>query len=74
MKTYVLCEQRKRLLQEKGHMLIKGDPGSGKTTISLLKAAAIVKAGQLKRSENTISKFRARNHFTCDGGCEAFDG
>jgi DNA helicase-2/ATP-dependent DNA helicase PcrA len=33
-----LCEKRKALLAEKGHILAVGGPGSGKTTIALLKA------------------------------------
>ncbi len=35
---FKLCEQRKRILDEDGHMLVVGGPGSGKTTIALLKA------------------------------------
>ncbi|MEI4235321.1 UvrD-helicase domain-containing protein [Roseovarius sp. D22-M7] len=35
---FTLCEQRKRILDEDGHMLVVGGPGSGKTTIALLKA------------------------------------
>ena len=35
---FSLCEQRKRILSEDGHMLVVGGPGSGKTTIALLKA------------------------------------
>lgn len=37
-KAFTLCEQRKRILAEDGHMLVVGGPGSGKTTIALLKA------------------------------------
>lgn len=33
-----LCEKRKALLAESGHILAVGGPGSGKTTIALLKA------------------------------------
>jgi len=33
-----LCEQRERILDDDGHMLVVGGPGSGKTTIALLKA------------------------------------
>ena len=36
--NFKLCEQRKRILNEDGHMLVVGGPGSGKTTIALLKA------------------------------------
>lgn len=35
---FTLCEQRKRILDDDGHMLVVGGPGSGKTTIALLKA------------------------------------
>ena len=35
---FTLCEQRRRILDGHGHMLIVGGPGSGKTTIALLKA------------------------------------
>lgn len=35
---FTLCEQRNRILDEDGHMLVVGGPGSGKTTIALLKA------------------------------------
>lgn len=35
---FSLCDQRKRILAEDGHMLVAGGPGSGKTTIALLKA------------------------------------
>jgi DNA helicase-2/ATP-dependent DNA helicase PcrA len=36
--AFTLCDQRKRILNEDGHMLVVGGPGSGKTTIALLKA------------------------------------
>lgn len=36
--AFTLCDQRKRILSNDGHMLVVGDPGSGKTTIALLKA------------------------------------
>lgn len=36
--TFSLCDQRKRILSADGHMLVVGGPGSGKTTIALLKA------------------------------------
>lgn len=35
---FTLCEQRNRILGKDGHMLVVGGPGSGKTTIALLKA------------------------------------
>ncbi len=36
--AFNLYDQRKRILNEDGHMLVVGGPGSGKTTIALLKA------------------------------------
>jgi DNA helicase II / ATP-dependent DNA helicase PcrA len=39
-----LCEQRKALLGAGGHLLVLGGPGSGKTTIALIKGATEVSA------------------------------
>ena len=33
-----ICEKRRTILEGRGHMLVVGGPGSGKTTIALLKA------------------------------------
>jgi ATP-dependent DNA helicase UvrD/PcrA len=33
-----LCEKRKAIIAQQGHLLVLGGPGSGKTTIALLKA------------------------------------
>jgi DNA helicase-2/ATP-dependent DNA helicase PcrA len=44
-----LCEKRKAIIAKEGHVLVMGGPGSGKTTIALLKAQhrfQIVKDGQ----------------------------
>jgi len=43
----VLCADRQRLLATKGHILVRGGAGSGKTTISLAKASADLAAGHL---------------------------
>ena len=40
-----LCDQRHKILEADGHMLIVGGPGAGKTTIALLKAHRIVLSG-----------------------------
>ena len=40
-----LCSQRRAILSGKGHMLVVGGPGSGKTTIALLKARRAVLEG-----------------------------
>ncbi len=39
---FELCEQRHAILKGAGHMLVLGGPGSGKTTIALLKARRVV--------------------------------
>lgn len=41
MSTITLCEKRKAILKQDGHVLVTGGPGSGKTTVALLKAATV---------------------------------
>ncbi|MBY6308310.1 UvrD-helicase domain-containing protein [Alcaligenes faecalis] len=41
----IICERRQKILDEAGHLLIVGGPGSGKTTIALQKASRIIAAG-----------------------------
>ncbi|GAB6906272.1 UvrD/REP helicase [Desulfosarcina cetonica] len=43
--AFDLTDKQKEVLGANGHMLVKGGPGSGKTTISILKAGKIVKEG-----------------------------
>lgn len=43
----VLCDQRRRLLETEGSILVRGGAGSGKTTIALAKACADLAAGRL---------------------------
>ncbi len=42
---FEICDQRRSILEGAGHMLILGGPGSGKTTIALLKARRAVLRG-----------------------------
>lgn len=43
--AFDLTDKQKEVLAANGHLLVKGGPGSGKTTISILKAGKIVKEG-----------------------------
>jgi len=41
--AFDLTDKQKDVLQAQGHVLVQGGPGSGKTTVAILKAGAIVK-------------------------------
>lgn len=43
--TLKICEKRQTILNAAGHTLVTGGPGSGKTTIAILKAFDRIKAG-----------------------------
>lgn len=45
MTELVICRDRQRVLDARGHALVTGGPGSGKTTIALRKAAERVELG-----------------------------
>lgn len=40
--AFTICEKRKSVIDEQGHVLVIGGPGSGKTTLALLKCKAIL--------------------------------
>ena len=48
-----LTQKQKQVLASDGHALVKGGPGSGKTTVSILKAGRIVK-DQLRRGQRVL--------------------
>ncbi|HHJ0461581.1 TPA: UvrD-helicase domain-containing protein [Legionella pneumophila] len=48
-----ICRDRQRLLDEKGHALVIGGPGSGKTTIALKKAIVRIEEG-LKTGQSIL--------------------
>lgn len=43
--TLKICEKRRRILETAGHTLVTGGPGSGKTTVALLKALHRIETG-----------------------------
>lgn len=50
---FEICEQRRAILDGSGHMLVVGGPGSGKTTIALLKARRAV-LGRLRPEQAVL--------------------
>lgn len=40
--AFTICEKRKSVIDEQGHTLVIGGPGSGKTTLALLKSRGIL--------------------------------
>jgi len=49
-----LDRQREDLMKAEGHLLIRGGPGSGKTTIALLKADEEARVGRLKDYQRVL--------------------
>ncbi|SDG10367.1 UvrD-helicase domain-containing protein [Mucilaginibacter gossypii] len=56
-----LCEKRKQLLVEDGHLMVKGGPGAGKTTISILKAQQLISDGKLLKGQKILFLSFARS-------------
>lgn len=49
-----LTPDRKELLETQGHILVLGGPGSGKTTIALIKADHEIRSARLKRGQHIL--------------------
>ena len=49
-----ICPQRKAILESACHLLVLGGPGSGKTTIALVKAAKEVSDGALAAGQKVL--------------------
>jgi DNA helicase-2/ATP-dependent DNA helicase PcrA len=49
-----LTPERQRLLDSQGHILVLGGPGSGKTTIALMKANADIERGRLDTGQKIL--------------------
>ena len=58
---FQISNDKQRVLDETGHMLIMGGPGSGKTTIALLKAKSIVESGILQNEQTVLFLSFARS-------------
>lgn len=50
---FELSEKKKQILAHDGHLLVHGGPGSGKTTISIIKADALV-SGPLRPTQKVL--------------------
>lgn len=51
---FTICDKREAILNHQGHLLIEGGPGSGKTTIALLKAKRIIDSRLLLRNQKIL--------------------
>lgn len=57
----IICEKRAELIEASGHLLVLGGPGSGKTTISLVKANTIINNGILENGQKILFLSFARS-------------
>lgn len=54
MSELIICEKRTLIVETAGHLLIEGGPGSGKTTIALLKARRLISDGGLMANQRIL--------------------
>lgn len=54
MKAIELCEKRTSIIHTEGHLLVEGGPGSGKTTIALLKAHQLINNSLLLNNQKIL--------------------
>ena len=54
MKMFELSESKKELLKTVGNILVLGGPGSGKSTIALLKAKNVIDKKELKNKQKVL--------------------
>jgi DNA helicase II / ATP-dependent DNA helicase PcrA len=54
MEPIVLCQKRESIVTANGHLLIEGGPGSGKTTVALLKAQRIIANSTLLANQKIL--------------------
>jgi DNA helicase II / ATP-dependent DNA helicase PcrA len=54
MEKLKLCDTRESIISTAGHLLIEGGPGSGKTTIALLKAQRIIEESVLLTNQKIL--------------------
>lgn len=54
MSQFEICNKRQSILESTGNVLIEGGPGSGKTTIALLKCRQIIEAEKLLPNQKLL--------------------
>jgi DNA helicase-2/ATP-dependent DNA helicase PcrA len=59
-----ITEEKQKVLDASGNLLVMGGPGSGKTTIALLKAAREIKNGALRQKQKVLFLSFARATIT----------
>ncbi len=58
---FELSDEKQKVLDTKGNLLVMGGPGSGKTTIALLKAKQIIESGALQKEQRVLFLSFARS-------------